>query len=82
MVACTLVTFMFSSTMPILYMVMIVNFSFTYLVDKILILRFYRTPVNYDKTSTKFSITLMKFGILFHFVIGYFLMSNKTMIKS
>jgi hypothetical protein len=81
-VACTLVTFMFSSGMPILYLVMILNFSFTYWVDKTLLLRFYRIPINFDNTAIKFSLMMMKFAIVFHYVIGYQMMSNKDIIYS
>ena len=81
-VACMYVTFMFSSTMPFLYVVMILNFGFTYWVDKWLLLRFYRTPINYDSTSTKFAVWMMNYAIIFHFVIGYFMLGNRNIIST
>jgi hypothetical protein len=77
-----MVTFMFSSGMPLLYLIMVINLTITYWVDKFLLLRFYQTPVNYDNTSIRVTVYVVKFAVLFHFIIGYPILSNDDIISS
>lgn len=55
-IAVTWTTFMYSPGLPILFIIAAINFFFIYWIDKWLILRFYRTPKNYDEQSIEFSI--------------------------
>ena len=48
-VAFTWVTFMYSAGLPILFMITAGNFFIIYWIDKWLLLRFYKTPKNYDE---------------------------------
>ena len=59
-----------------------VNFIIIYWIDKTLLLRFYRTPRNYDEHSILFAIKEMKFSFFFHFVIGAFIYSNSRILSS
>lgn len=81
-IACTFVTFMFSSAMPVLYIVMAVDFTLTYWVDKALLLRFYRSPKNFDESTINFSLKLLKFAPVFHFMLGYFMLGNQDILTS
>ena len=47
---------MYSPGLPILFIISAVNLFIIYWIDKWLILRFYRTPKNYDEESIVFSI--------------------------
>jgi hypothetical protein len=82
LIACTFVTFMFSSAMPVLYIVMAVDFTLTYWVDKALLLRFYRSPKNFDDATINFSLRLLKFAPMFHFILGYFMLGNQDILTS
>ena len=81
-IACTFVTFMFSSAMPVLYIVMAVDFTLTYWVDKMLLLRFYRSPKNFDDATINFSLNLLKFAPVFHFLLGYAMLGNQDILTS
>lgn len=81
-IACTFVTFMFSSAMPVLYIVMALDFTLTYWVDKALLLRFYRSPKNFDEATINFSLGLLKFAPVAHFVLGYFMLGNQDILTS
>ena len=71
---------MFSSGMPLLYVLMAINFTVTFWIDKWLILRFYKTPTNFNGESILYSVGLMEYGIVFHFILGWFLMSNHKIL--
>ena len=55
-VAITWTTFMYSPGLPILFIIAAINFIIIFWVDKWLILRFYRTPKNYDEQSIEFCL--------------------------
>ena len=76
------VTFMYSPGLPILFLFAIVNFTIIYWVDKILLLRFYRKPNNYDSQSVEFSVNEIKIAYLFHFFIGAFVYSNDRILSN
>ena len=81
-VAITWVTFMYSSGMPVLFILVALNFFMIFWVDKFLLLRFYKTPKNYDEQSIKFSISEMKWSFLFHFIVGTLVYSNDRILSS
>jgi len=68
--------------MPVLYIVMAIDFTLTYWVDKALLLRFYRSPKNFDETTINFSLKLLRFAPMFHFVLGYFMLGNQDILKT
>ena len=78
----TLVTIMFSSGMPIMYLIFANNFGWAYWKDKWVVLRFYKTPPNFDESSIKFTIDVCKLAILLHFVNGYLMFGNQDIISS
>ena len=81
-VAFTWTTFTYSSGLPIMYIITAVNFCIIYWIDKLLLLRFYRTPKNYDELSINFSLGQMYYAFLFHFVIGSLVYSNDLILTS
>ena len=81
-IAFTWVTFMYSSGLPILFLITAVNFVLIYWVDKWLVLRFYRTPKNYDELCINFSLEEIKLSFVFHFIIGAIVFSNKKILTS
>lgn len=81
-VAITWTTFMYAPGLPILFIIAGVNFFIIYWIDKWLILRFYRTPKNYDEQSIEFCINQMRWSFYFHIIIGGFVFSNKRILSS
>lgn len=80
-VAFTWVTFMYSSGLPILFLITAGNFFIIYWIDKWLLLRFYKTPKNYDEDCIFFSIHEMKISFVFHFIIGAIVFSNEKILS-
>jgi hypothetical protein len=75
-------TFMFSTGLPILFLLAAINFSIMYWIDKYLILRVYKTPVNYDTKPIDFTIRLMRWSFLFHFYIGFYMITCDGILSS
>lgn len=73
---------MFSATMPFLHIVTALQFCSMYWIDKLLILRFYKSPKNFDESTIKFTLYLMKYCFFFHLVMGVFMLSNEKIISS
>ena len=71
---------MYNIGMPILLLISAINFFMMYWIDKWLLLRFHKTPRNYDERTIKFTLKYMKFAFLFHAVIGYLMISNKAVL--
>ena len=80
-VAIVWVTFMYSSTLPILFPITVINFFIIFWVDKWLLLRFYKTPKNFDEQSILFSISEMQLAFIFHFIIGIIAYSNDRILS-
>ena len=81
-IAFTWVTFMYSAGLPILFLITAVNFMLIYWVDKWLVLRFYRTPKNYDEVCINFSLEEIMLSFVFHFIIGAIVYSNEKILTS
>ena len=79
-VSATWITFMFSATMPLIYLVTALNFTVQYWIDKAMVLRFYRNPKNFDERTINHSIWLLKFCFVFHGVMGYLMLMNTDII--
>jgi len=73
---------MFSSGMPVMYIILAINFAATYWIDKFLLLRFYKSPKNFDDSTIKFSVSMLKISLPFHFIIGFFMLSNLNIMSS
>mmetsp|Transcript_511 Transcript_511/g.521 ORF Transcript_511/g.521 Transcript_511/m.521 type:complete len:488 (-) Transcript_511:930-2393(-) len=81
MVAFVWTTFMYSSGLPVLFVITAVNFLLMFWIDKFLLLRFYRTPKNYDETCIYFSLGEMKYSFVFHFFLGALIFSNNKILS-
>ena len=73
---------MLSPGLPMLFVVSLANFLIIYWVDKWLVLRFYRTPRNYDEKTIKFTLSSMKWAFLFHSLVGFLMISNDKILTS
>lgn len=82
---------MYSSGNPILYIVTMLSFFFTYWFDKFfcnylflyfLVLKFYRNPPAIGRDLSSQTISLMHLSLVLHFVVGFFMFSNSTILSS
>jgi hypothetical protein len=73
---------MFSSGMPVMYIILAIIFATTYWIDKWLLLRFYKSPKNFDDSTIKFTVSMLKISFPTHFIIGYFMLGNLNIMTS
>mmetsp|Transcript_22060 Transcript_22060/g.21240 ORF Transcript_22060/g.21240 Transcript_22060/m.21240 type:complete len:481 (+) Transcript_22060:2146-3588(+) len=76
------VTITYSAGIPFLYMVQFSSLFITYWLDKMLFLKYYKKPPSYDVNLTLDSIKLLKYAVLIHFIIGFIMYSNSTILSS
>jgi len=61
--------------------IMAINFTIIYWVDKTLLLRFYKTPKNFDETIISYTISKLKATFTIHGVMGVFMLSNDKILS-
>ena len=70
------VTFMFNHVLPLIIPIAMVNFFCMYWIDKLLLLRFYRIPKNFDEQGITYVVSMAKYAFIWHFALGFFALSN------
>jgi len=60
---------MFNLGLPILFFISIINFTVMYWVDKYYLLRFNKTPKNFDERTITFTIDTMKMAFVWHLIV-------------
>ena len=75
------VTFMYSSGLPILYPCAFLTFFISYWFDKLLILKFYKSPPKHTRDLSEATGTIMQYSLLFHFAVGAFMYSNSSILS-
>lgn len=73
------VIFMYSSSMPILYVFGMVYFFITYWIDKVLLFRYYKKPVMFDSYIARKSLSWFKYILLLH-CLGFLIMFSNSEI--
>lgn len=73
---------MLSAGMPVMYIILVINFAATYWIDKWLLLRLYKSPKNFDDSTINFTVSMLKISFPFHFIIGYFMLGNLNIMTS
>lgn len=81
-VAVVWVTYIYSPALPLLLPLAVINLSIIYWIDKTLVLRFYRTPRNYDERIIKKQMSFLKLTFPFHFIGGLIFLSNNAILQS
>ena len=67
---------------PAIFVYIVAIIFVFYWFDKILFLRFYRVPRNSDEKPLTYAINLLKYGILWHGIMGTFLLSNQNLFTT
>jgi hypothetical protein len=70
------VALMYSSGMPILYLCIFFFLLLTYWIDKILFLRYYRIPPQFDNFISNIFLNTVLFAILVHTLFGIWIYGN------
>jgi len=73
------VIFMYSSSMPILYIFGVFFFFITYWIDKLLLFHYYKKPVMFDSYLARKSLNWFKYILLLH-CIGFTVMFSNSEI--
>lgn len=68
----------FSAGLPILYPVAAISFLVLYGVYKMLLLKYYAKTTQFDEDLPVRSIDYMKYGIIFHMIVGSFMFTNSA----
>jgi len=76
MMSTLFVILMYSSGMPILYVIGAFFYGFTYFVSKALIIKFYRTSTTLSRTIPKYTMEAVKYGIILHLATGFMMITN------
>jgi len=76
------VTQIYSSGLPILYVAVFFSLFLTYWVDKFMLLNYYRKPPQYDLYMSKLFNSVVLFGVLIHYLIGFWIYGNSTLLNS
>ena len=74
------VALLYSSGMPILYLMIFGFILITILVDKFLVLRYYRLPKQFDVYITKVFINIVLICIVFHLLMGIWIYGNPYLL--
>lgn len=70
----------FASAIPILYLIGLIFVIFTYWTDKILFLKFYKIPPQYDHVLADRAIIIIKLGLIVHIIMSIYIFSNSDIL--
>jgi hypothetical protein len=73
---------MYSSGLPILYVVGMVFYIILYWVYKFLLLKYYQTTARFNEKLALYSISFMKYGMIWHMLIGGFMYTNSRILST
>jgi hypothetical protein len=76
------VTFVYSAGMPIMYVMGAIGFLVSYWVDKIVFIRLYRTPPDYDISIGTGATQLLPYALLLHLMIAGWVYGNEQIFIS
>ncbi len=67
---------MYSLTMPFLYLSGALIFTCMYWTDKLLFLKFYRTPPMYTTKLARRTYSILELAVIIHFVFGFYMIAQ------
>ena len=76
MMSTLFIIMMYSSGMPIIYFVGMFWFTIMYIINKLLIVKYYQTTMTFTRIIPEYSIILLKTGIIFHILCACFMLTN------
>jgi hypothetical protein len=82
LLTCIFITMTFSSAMPFLYVVMMVILAVTYMVDKWLLLNYYRFTPGLTKRISAGVLGMLPLAVIVHIMFGLMALSYPGMLRS
>ena len=76
MMSTLFVILLYSSGMPVFYIIAAFFYALTYFTNKMLIIKFYRTSQTLTRTIPKTAINILKLALILHIACGCFMMTN------
>lgn len=73
----TFVCMMYGVGLPIFFGVASLTYFILYSFERILVAYFYQLPPTFDDQMTKNVVKIMRWAVLFHLFVGYWMLSNK-----
>lgn len=73
---------MYGSGMPIMYFIGAVFYTLTYLVNKLLIIKFYKKSRTLTRTIPNFSMEFLKYGLLLHMANACWMLTNPEIFET
>ena len=77
-----LVCYMYAAGIPILMIIVAINFLLTYWVDKFLFISFYRTPPNHGADISHLATSVLKIGVLAHLLMTLWIFSQQKIFQT
>ena len=74
------VTFIYSTGMPILYLICLGSLILTFWIDKFLFINVYKKPPRYDMALMRNVRGLLKYAVFLHFAVGFYMVSNTSIL--
>jgi hypothetical protein len=80
---------MFSTGMPVLYPIALVNFFVTYWFDKLMgkrfviimiVLKYYKTPSSLPLEFSEMTLLIIQYSVIPHCIMGYLMYNNSNIL--
>ena len=81
MMSTLFVIMMYSSGMPLLYAIGIVFYTVTYLLHKLLIIKFFKKSTTSTRTIPMAAVQFLKIGLICHMICAAFMLTNPTIFE-
>ena len=82
MMSTLLVIVCYSSGLPVLYIVGVIFFTATYLVNKLMIIKFYQKTLTLNRVVPLFSMQFLTMSLFSHIIMGCFMMTNPNLFAT
>lgn len=82
LLAVIFVSLTFSAGMPLLYLIVVINFVMTYWFDKILLLRYFRLTSGYNRNLSEHVVSVMPYAAIIHVMFGLMIFSYPYILHS
>lgn len=76
------VTMTYSSGLPILYLICVISIFFTYWVDKLLVLRYFRLTPGHTHYLSRSAVKLMPWAVIVHMCFGLIMFSYPYILRT
>lgn len=75
------IVYMYSAGLPLVYFIMAFSLILTYVIDKCLVIKYYKKSDNITDKAFFTYINLMKFSIFLHILLGSFMFTNDKLFE-